>query len=46
MEKLWREDLPMIGFFSSAQISVSRANIIGYKNWSLGQPRAWGVKKE
>lgn len=44
MEVLWREDLPMIGFFSLAQVSVSRSNVLGYKNWALGQPRAWGVK--
>jgi peptide/nickel transport system substrate-binding protein len=43
MEKLFREDVPMIVTYSAVQTSGVRANVVGFKGWALGQPRAWGV---
>jgi peptide/nickel transport system substrate-binding protein len=43
LEKLYREDIPMIVTYSSVQTSAVRSNVEGFKGWALGQPRAWGV---
>jgi peptide/nickel transport system substrate-binding protein len=43
MEALFRADLPMIPLYAVFQTAAVRANVVGYRNWALGQPRGWGV---
>jgi peptide/nickel transport system substrate-binding protein len=43
METLFRADQPMIPLYSVFGTAAVRKTVVGYKNWSLGQPRAWGV---
>ena len=43
MEALFRQDVAMIPIFSGVRTSAARANVIGYRGWALGSPRAWGV---
>jgi len=44
IEKLFREDVAMIVTYSGVRTSGVRSNVVGYKGWALGQPRAWGVE--
>lgn len=44
IEKLFREDVAMIVTYSGVRTSGVRPNVVGYKGWALGQPRAWGVQ--
>jgi peptide/nickel transport system substrate-binding protein len=43
MEALFRADMPMIPLYAVFQTSGVRADVVGYHNWALGQPRGWGV---
>ena len=43
METLFRADVAMIPLYAVFQSGAVRSNVIGYHNWALGQPRAWGV---
>lgn len=43
LEALFRQDIPMVALFSGVRISAVRANVILYRGWALGAPRAWGV---
>lgn len=43
METLFRADVPMVPIYSVFQTSAVRSDVVGYKNWALGQPRGWGV---
>jgi peptide/nickel transport system substrate-binding protein len=43
MEALFRADQPMIPLYSVFGTAAVRKTVQGYKNWALGQPRAWGV---
>ena len=43
MEALFRADVPMIPLYSVHETAAVRANVSGYRDWALGQPRAWGV---
>ena len=43
MEALFRADVPMVPIYSVFQTAAVRADVVGYKNWALGQPRGWGV---
>ncbi|TXR47092.1 ABC transporter substrate-binding protein [Phyllobacterium endophyticum] len=44
IEKLFREDVAMIVTHSGVRTSAVRSNVVGYKGWALGTPRAWGVQ--
>ncbi len=43
MEALFRQDVALIPLFAVFQSGAVRNNVVGYHNWALGQPRAWGV---
>ncbi|WP_202964573.1 ABC transporter substrate-binding protein [Inquilinus limosus] len=43
LEALYRGDVAMITLYSGVRTSAARANVVGYKGWALGSPRAWGV---
>lgn len=43
LETMFRAEVPMIVLYSEVRTSAVRANISGYNNWAMGQPRAWGV---
>ena len=43
MEALFRAGMPMIPLYAVFQTSAVRADVVGYRNWALGQPRGWGV---
>jgi peptide/nickel transport system substrate-binding protein len=46
LEALYRNDVAMIAIYSGSSISAVRANVVGYRNWSLGSARAWGVSRK
>src|SRR5262249_14138249 len=43
LEALYRNDVAMITLYSGVRTRAARANVVGYKGWALGSPRAWGV---
>ena len=43
MDALFRADMPMIPLYAVFQTAAVRADVQGYRNWALGQPRGWGV---
>ena len=43
LEALFRADVPMIPLYTVFQNAAVRSNVAGYKSWTLGQPRGWGV---
>lgn len=43
LEALYRQDVAMITLYSGVRTGAARANVVGYKGWALGSPRAWGV---
>ncbi|WP_455274957.1 ABC transporter substrate-binding protein [Rhizobium herbae] len=43
LENLYRADVAMITLYSGVRTSAARSEVIGYKGWPLGSPRAWGV---
>jgi peptide/nickel transport system substrate-binding protein len=43
LERKMREDVPAIFMYSSVNTSAAKQYVTGYKSWSLGIPRAWGV---
>ncbi|MDR6293243.1 peptide/nickel transport system substrate-binding protein [Inquilinus ginsengisoli] len=43
LEALYRDDVAMITLYSGVRTGAARANVVGYKGWALGTPRAWGV---
>ncbi|HEY9345607.1 MAG TPA: ABC transporter substrate-binding protein [Inquilinus sp.] len=46
MEALYRADIPAIGLYSVVKSSAARTEVSGYKDWALGEVRAWGVSLE
>jgi peptide/nickel transport system substrate-binding protein len=43
MEGLYRQDIPAIGLYSVVKSSAARKEVTDYKDWALGEVRAWGV---
>jgi peptide/nickel transport system substrate-binding protein len=38
------EDVPMIALYSSVTHGAARANVQGFRSWSVDAPRLWGVR--
>jgi peptide/nickel transport system substrate-binding protein len=43
LEMKMREDVPAIFMYSSVNTAAARSYVTGWRSWSLGIPRAWGV---
>lgn len=43
MDALFRADMPMVPLYAVFRTAAVRADVQGYRNWALGQPRGWGV---
>jgi peptide/nickel transport system substrate-binding protein len=43
LEKMFRDDVPMIVLYSGVKVSAVGENVKGFKGWAFGFPRAWGV---
>lgn len=39
------ESVPLIALFNPADVDAVRTNVTGFKPWSLGRARLWGVRK-
>ena len=38
------EEVPIIVFYNSTEVTAARRNVVGHKGWPAGQPRLWNVR--
>ncbi|MCG8505549.1 MAG: ABC transporter substrate-binding protein [Sphingomonadales bacterium] len=40
------EEVPIVGLFNRFEVDAVRAGVVGYRPWSTGRPRLWGVERQ
>lgn len=45
LHQMMLDDCPLIALFSLSDVNAVRSNVRGFRSWSLGRPRFWGVER-